>query len=341
MEQRRQRGIGGPQPLGNRKNRTMAAKGIGEDLGSTDYGKRPKMAQNPRAKSTKGGEEERKGRKSTGSPVDVDPDESSDPIDFLSSQEPETSSSSNAKSGPITSLKPTPQPAPFGRSRSTQPASKSSSTSNVVSKAVSTSHRTGKARRKLNSGREDATSMPPSAHENDGVKSPVRGPQPAPFKKRTQPRETVTEQDKSSTLAPKLPAPPPWKIGSTSQAGLRLNNTEGLSDHSDISASQRVGESHINRESLKSMRIPKKNSKNSEATASAPTSEPRIAPKKTAAFPMAGYAKQVAAKQLDDNISPRSPRKRFKPDDVERIIQQAEADELMGIDDETQRKFTS
>jgi hypothetical protein len=54
---------------------------------------------------------------------------------------------------------------------------------------------------------------------------------------------------------------------------------------------------------------------------------------------MARYAKEVAAKQADDVADSHSPRKRFKPDDVERIFKQAEQDELMGIDDETMRKF--
>lgn len=53
---------------------------------------------------------------------------------------------------------------------------------------------------------------------------------------------------------------------------------------------------------------------------------------------MAGYAKEVAAKQVNEATASRSPRKRFKPDDVERILKRAEEDDLMGTDDETLRK---
>lgn len=83
------------------------------------------------------------------------------------------------------------------------------------------------------------------------------------------------------------------------------------------------------------MRIPKKNDRNTKVIAPVSIKETREESKKAAAFPMAGYAKEVAAKQVDEVTETRSPRKRFKPDDVERIFKQAEQDELMGIDDET------
>ncbi|EUC59143.1 RTC4-like domain protein [Rhizoctonia solani AG-3 Rhs1AP] len=344
MERRRQHGVGNLQPLGPKKNRMMTQYGFGEDLGSTDYTERPKVARNLRAKSSK--EEEKEDASSrAGSPImDVDPDESGDPIDIISSQEAKISSSFNTKS--------TPQPAPFARSRSTQPTSKPGSTFSVVSKPRPTNHQNGKARRKLDSDEEDTVvqqssqsisrpggskeSSPPSEQDTEGVKPAARGPQPAPFKRRVQLEETVVGRNKTSIMAPKLPAPPPWKTGSTLQFGSKLNTMEGLSDHSDVSASQRVGESQIDRDSLKNMRIPKKNDKSPKAVPSVSIKESRTESKKASAFPMAGYAKQVAAKQVEENTGPRSPRKRFKPDDVERIFKQVEADELMGIDDETQ-----
>ncbi|CAE6468424.1 unnamed protein product [Rhizoctonia solani] len=344
MERRRQHGVGDLQPLGPKKNRMMITYGFGEDLGSTDYTERPKVARNSRAKSSK--EKEKDEASSRGSPVmDVDPDESQDPIDIISLQEPEISSSSKAKSASVTGSKPTPQPAPFGRSRSTQPESKPSSMSNIVSKPKPTDHQTGKTRRKIDSDEENTVfqpssrsisrpgeskeSSPPSEQETKGVKPAARGPQPAPFKRRVQPEETVMEKNKTSLMALKLPAPPPWKTGGTLQVGSKLNTMEGLSDHNDVSATQRVGESQIDRDSLKNMRIPKKNDKNPKAVTSVSIKESRMESKKTSAFPMAGYAKQVAAKQVEDDTGPRSPRKRFKPDDVERIFKQVEADELM------------
>jgi hypothetical protein len=60
--------------------------------------------------------------------------------------------------------------------------------------------------------------------------------------------------------------------------------------------------------------------------------------KKPAAFPMAAYAREAAAKQAVEDTIFRSPRKRFKPDEVERLLKRAEEDELMGVDDETLRK---
>ncbi|CAE6455961.1 unnamed protein product [Rhizoctonia solani] len=345
MERRRQDILDDPQPLGPKKNRRMANFGFGEDLGSTDYHSRPKIARNPRAKSNK--EKDRESAKSRRSPVvDADPDDSYDPIDLISSQESEAVGLRKAKlrTSPATVSKPTPQPAPFGKSRSAQPATKGSSISSVATKAKYTRNPTGKSRRIVDSDEEDLASRPPSwssarsnepkesspqsEQENANVKPIVRGPQPAPFKKRTQTGEVATEKDKPSTSAPKVPAPPPWKTGSASQVGSNLD-IRRLDDDS-ISASQRVGESQLDRESLRTVRIPKRNDKNSTANAQVLVKEPRTEPKKTAAFPMAGYAKEAAAKQTGEATGSRSPRKRFKPDDVERIFKQVEQDELMG-----------
>ncbi|KDN47036.1 hypothetical protein RSAG8_03813, partial [Rhizoctonia solani AG-8 WAC10335] len=141
--------------------------------------------------------------------MDVDLDESLDPIDLISSQEPEISTNPSASS-----FRSVP-PDPAGR--------KSSSTSSVASKPNPTHHQTGKTRRKVESDEEDPVpqppsqsiarprgskeSSPPSEQESKGVKPAARGPQPAPFKRRTQPGDTVIEKDKTSTSAPKLPGP--------------------------------------------------------------------------------------------------------------------------------------
>ncbi|KAG8714970.1 hypothetical protein FRC11_006300 [Ceratobasidium sp. 423] len=351
MERRRQDILGDPQPLGPKKNRRITNSGFGEDLGSTDYTGRPKIARNPRAKSNK--EKDREAANSRrGSPVDVDPDESKDPLDLISSQDPEDLVLLEGKSRTslATASKPTPQPPPFAKSRSTQPATKGSSTSSVASKAKSTRNPTGKSRRIVDSDEEDFGSRsssrstagpnkpkgspPQSERENESVKPIVRGPQPAPFKKRTQAREIAMEKDKPATSAPRVPAPPPWKAGGTPQVGSNLDSHR--LDGNIILASQRVGESQLDRESLRTMKIPKRNDKDATAIAPVPVKEPQTEPKKTTAFPMAGYAKEAATKQTEVTGS-RSPRKRFKPDDVERIFKQAEQDELMGIDDETIR----
>ncbi|KAJ1306596.1 hypothetical protein OPQ81_007595 [Rhizoctonia solani] len=289
MERRRQDGVGSLQPLGTKKNRRMGNSGFGEDLGSTDYTERPQIARNPRAKSTQDKDMEDANSR-VGSPiVDLDPDESGDPIDFLSAQESQASTSSKK-----------PRPA--------QSASKSEQLSTLIMRVI-TSIRTRQRR-----------------HQT---------PQPAPFKRRTQPEETLTIKEKPSTSAPRIPAPPPWKSGAISQVGSKMDTTGGSLDEGNIPPSQRVGESQIDRESLKTVKIPKKNDMSSKAITPVAAKGSRAEPKKTAAFPMAGYAKGAAAKQLDEINRFRSPRKRFKPDEVERILKQAEQDELMGIDDET------
>ncbi|CAE7092761.1 unnamed protein product [Rhizoctonia solani] len=333
MERRRQLVAGGLQPLGAKKPRTIGSSGFGEDLGSTDYTGPPKIARNPRAKSSKD-----KGRKDAnsgaGSPIpDVDADDSSDPIDFLSTREPEIASSSKAKSGSAPTSTLTPQPAPFGRARPNRPASKPGSTSNAAAKPKVPGYPGRKARRIVDSDEEDAVSRspsrsktrswgskessPPSEQERGSAKPMVRGPQPAPFKRRVQSEETIIGNDKTPTLVPKLPAPPPWKTGSTTQVGSKPDTTEDLPEHDNVSTSQRVGESQIDRESLKGMRIPKRDDKKSKTITPVPIKESRTEPKKTTSFPMAGYAKQVAAKQVDDGTISGSPRKRFKAYDME------------------------
>ncbi|KAJ1306595.1 hypothetical protein OPQ81_007595 [Rhizoctonia solani] len=328
MERRRQDGVGSLQPLGTKKNRRMGNSGFGEDLGSTDYTERPQIARNPRAKSTQDKDMEDANSR-VGSPiVDLDPDESGDPIDFLSAQESQASTSSKK-----------PRPA--------QSASKSGSTPGVISKPNHT-HQTRKTRTIIDSDneqvsqppsrpttelRESKESSPPSEQDSEDIKP--RRPQPAPFKRRTQPEETLTIKEKPSTSAPRIPAPPPWKSGAISQVGSKMDTTGGSLDEGNIPPSQRVGESQIDRESLKTVKIPKKNDMSSKAITPVAAKGSRAEPKKTAAFPMAGYAKGAAAKQLDEINRFRSPRKRFKPDEVERILKQAEQDELMGIDDET------
>ncbi|CAE6482737.1 unnamed protein product [Rhizoctonia solani] len=354
MERRRQqRGLVDIQPLGLRRNRGVVSSGFGEDLGSTNYTGRPKVARNPRTKSNKEKERENEDSGAVAPILDVDPDGSLDPIGLVSSQSSEAVTSSNAKprADPTTASKPVPQPvpqpAPFRRPRPTKPASKASS----LSKPKPTRHQTGKARRIADSDDEDPVSRPSSRftttpngskessplseQESRGVKPTVHGPQPAPFKRHAQPGAMFVERDKPSTSAPKVPAPPPWKTGSALQMGPKRDTATELLDHNDITASQRVGESQIDRESLKSVRIPKKNDRNTKNITPVPIKEIHGESKKTSAFPMAGYAKEVAAKQVDEATEARSPRKRFKPDDVERIFKQAEQDELMGIDDET------
>ncbi|CAE6418436.1 unnamed protein product [Rhizoctonia solani] len=351
MERRRQQeGVGNLKAPGRNKDRRSLNSGFGEDLGSTNFTGRPKVAQNPRANSEK--EKEREGANSREeSPiVDADPDTSHDPLDLISPQESEATTSKH-RNASTTTLKQTPQLPPFAKFRSTQLASKSSLTSNTSAKAKPSRNKTTKtivssdsdeepAPRTSSRGKihpKESNGLSPAKEETKGIKLSTRGPQPAPFKGRTRARESATEHEKPSTSALKTPAPPPWKTGSTSKVGPKLDTPKVILDHDDLPASQRVGESQIHRESLRNVRIPKKNDKNPtviKAIAQVPGKELPVEPKKTAAFPMAGYAKEVA-KQAEDIASSHSPRKRFKPDDVERIFKQVEQDELMGIDDET------
>ncbi|CAE6359115.1 unnamed protein product [Rhizoctonia solani] len=354
MERRRQQeGLGTLRALGSNKDRKTPKSGFGEDLGATNFTGRPLIARNPRAKSENANE---RGRASSreGSPVvEVDPDTSYDPLDLISSHEAEAkvSSKPTTQAATTTTLKQVPQPPPFAKSRSVQSAGKSNSTSNntktnlnrsKISKTMVSSDSDEETNPRISfhdkiyTKQSKRSSSP--AEETQGVKPSIRGPQPAPFKARNRPRELNVENDKPPTSVLKIPAPPPWKIGSTSKVGPKLDIPEVTLDHDDLLASQRVGESQIDRESLRNVKIPKKNDKNPttvKAIAQVPGKELPAASKKTAVFPMARYAKEVAAKQADDVADSHSPRKRFKPDDVERIFKQAEQDELMGIDDET------
>lgn len=152
---------------------------------------------------------------------------------------------------------------------------------------------------------------------------------------------------------------PPWKRDMDSTKGkVKRNSSEEVVEVSIMDASPGPGSeiSSINSDMLKGIRIPRKNGKNLPVSnvcshkfhliarpapvkviVLEPTKEASVEPKKKPQlFPMAAYAKEAAAKQ-EANAS-QSPRKRFKPDEVERLIKRAEEDELMGIDDETMRK---
>jgi hypothetical protein len=54
---------------------------------------------------------------------------------------------------------------------------------------------------------------------------------------------------------------------------------------------------------------------------------------------MSAYAKEVAAKQAIMDLDPSSPRKRFRPEDVERLLQSpTRLDDSMNIGDDTLSK---
>ncbi|KAG8685269.1 hypothetical protein FRC09_014858, partial [Ceratobasidium sp. 395] len=84
-------------------------------------------------------------------------------------------------------------------------------------------------------------------------------------------------------------------------------------------------------------RIPKKGQ--AQSLASNPTKEPTPpAPKRTPAeFPMAAYARENAAKLAAQATEPPSPRKRFRPEEIERLLQSpSKLDDSLNIGNETQ-----
>ncbi|CAE6460786.1 unnamed protein product [Rhizoctonia solani] len=357
MERRRQQGVGNLQALEEVKSCRTPNSGFGEDLGFTNFTGRPKIARNPKAPSRRAKETDSAGLRVESPVMDADADTSYDPLDIISLQESEaTSYKQKNRTNTAPKLKNAPQPPPFAKLNSTQLESESSSVTNTSTKTKPTHNKTVKAiassdsdeestsrmssRPKANSKESNGSSS--SARESRNINPNNRGPKPAPFKGRARPQGPTPENDMPSTPVPKMPAPPPWKAGGTSKAGPKANIPEPISSHDNLSASQRVGESQIDRRSLRNVKIPKKNDKNptiTKAIAQVPRKEFPVEPKKTAAFPMAKYAKEMAAKQADDLVNSHSPRKRFKADDMERIFERAKQDELMGIDDETMRKF--
>ncbi|KAB5590832.1 RTC4-like domain containing protein [Ceratobasidium theobromae] len=360
MEKRRQLATLGNalQPLGNNKDRKATrSSGLGEDLGSTTFKstrvlRRPLLTANPKAVKVK---ENPKGKARAASPTSSEEtgvlDESADPIDFIS-QQPQKVLATKSNLGA--------QPPPFAKSRLSklpiQPEPTSTASAFASSKPGSTRTAVAKSRRIVESDSDSTssnrvtrskltskdsppqpTSHLPTSRENGPIlrQKAARVAQPPPFAKLPRAQNPTRETEKPIPPVKKLT--PPWKRDMDSTKGkVKRNSSEEVVEVGIMDASPGPGSeiSSINSDMLKGIRIPRKNGKNPPVIVLEPTKEASVEPKKKPQlFPMAAYAKEAAAKQ-EANAS-QSPRKRFKPDEVERLIKRAEEDELMGIDDET------
>ncbi|KAG9126134.1 hypothetical protein FRC07_004741 [Ceratobasidium sp. 392] len=353
MEKRRQQLLDGEvKPLGRRdQSKRAATSGFGEHLGSTEYktkqpvGRpaRPKIAANPL-----------KQKRAITSPASAESED--DPIDFLSSQE-RTPSGSGTSTPAITSTskKPaqTPRPPPFSKTNSNgvapqpraaarpRPASSASRHRKIIESDESED---SSSSRPVARSEAPASSAPPrssrsSVESEDAPAKPTRRPTvvpaPAPFAGLIRSRPKPEEPPKLTSSVPK-PAPPPFKGPGTSSKPKRTASTSlfdqpGVTNIQPPPATDEVA----NPVALKDLpRIPKKGQAPAPISVKEP---PPTAPKRVPAeFPMAAYAREAAAKAAAMEARPPSPRKRFRPEEIERLLQSpSKMDESMNIGDDT------
>ncbi|KAG9104232.1 hypothetical protein FRC06_004216 [Ceratobasidium sp. 370] len=343
MEKRRQE-IGAQylRPLGR-----SAMSGLGENLGSTDF-----KSKNPTVGSVRPKLVPNRTRPKR-AVTPPSPAASDDPIDFLSSQASARSGSS-ARVTPSSSNKPgpVPQPPPFSKAKSVGVAPRPKLSSKPAPPSGPVRYRNppngsddsndSSSSHPAAPSTASASSLPPrssrsSAESEDVQVKPARRvvPAPAPFASLVRPRPATEEPPKPTSSAPK-PAPPPFKGVSTTLPKPKRTASASPFDQRGLSNVQPPATTDpvATPASLKDMpRIPRKG----QVSALVPGKEPPPPPKRVPAeFPMAAYAREAAAKMAAMEVDPPSPRNRFRPEDIERLLQSStNLDDSLNVGDDT------
>ncbi|QRW02857.1 hypothetical protein RhiLY_01856 [Ceratobasidium sp. AG-Ba] len=354
MEKRRQElnlaDSGHLKPLGRKKETATrsATSGIGEDLGATNFrltttAARPKLAPNPRRK-----------------PKQDDSGESEiDPIDFLSPQEPAaTTSTSSARSVSRSSNRPTPQPPPFSKGKPAGTASNTQvdsttvhtlatvaplNSSNKLVNSIDTLSAQPASRSKARTTvlLPDASVSSKSSLEHGGPQTrPARQPAPAPFA-RLGPRRARVEESNSYHPAaspdPK-PAPPPFKRAGSAVPKPKRVASQSLLDDRERTSAQLSATNDFVSEPVPLHKLPRIPKKGQVLTSTLPQLRGLPAPPKRvpAEFPMAAYAREAAVKMAAMAVDPPSPRKRFRPEDIEHLLRSPTAlENSMSVGEDT------